>query len=244
MDKQYERLYHHLESSHWWFKSRRHLIMQLINSLDLSYKAKILDIGCSSGPLIKSLNQQGYQQVYGIDFSKNAISLCVKKRLKQVAVMDAASPAIKADQFDLIIASDILEHLQNDMAALKQWRRILKPNGVMIVIVPAFNFLWSSHDEVNHHFRRYTKHRLNQALNQNRLHLLRSSYSSFSSFLPAALLRLFQRKTHKKSSSFQLNDRLSIFNPLLTTIVKLENYGLNYINFPFGVSVFAIAKKE
>ena len=157
--------------------------------------------------------------------------------------MDATTPAFKNNQFDLIIASDILEHLQNDSLAIKQWYRILKPNGRMIIMVPAFNFLWSSHDLANHHFRRYTKDQLQAVLHQAGLKIERLSYASISTFFPAVIIRFIQRLQPPKTNNFQLRSSHSGFNDILTKIVNFENSVLKYINYPFGVSVFAIVKK-
>jgi len=122
--------------------------------------ARILDIGCGGGPLLLELIKKGLINIYGIDISTNAISKCKERGLDNVLVMDGNSPDFEKATFDIIIASDSLEHLENDVQALDNWNKILQTDGQLIVFVPAFNFLWSGHDAVNHHYRGYTSGKL------------------------------------------------------------------------------------
>jgi len=245
MDKSYESKYHLLEESNWWFVARRDIILKLIKKLDLKKNAKILEIGCSGGPLLKFLKQNGFLNIYGIDISASAIDLCRMRRIKNVAVMDGAKTQFKNGEFDLIIASDILEHINVDTSALSEWYRLLKPNGRLIIFVPAFNFLWSTHDETNYHYRRYSKSLLLKKLEKANFKINRSSYWNFCLFFPTAAMRILQRFSVKKKS--KTKDQLYKLTPLvnngLIILLKVENWFLKFLNFPIGVSIFAICKK-
>jgi len=245
MKRSYKLKYHKLEKNHWWFKARRDAIFRLIQQINLDNNAKILDIGCSGGPVMQFLKKKGYGEIYGIDISKNAVRLCQKNKIKNVSVMDGAKPSFSNEKFDLIIASDILEHIKNDSSALVEWKRILKPGGKLIVFVPAFNLLWSRHDELNHHCRRYEKSELVKLLKKVNLKIRRSSYSNFSIFIPIALVRLYQRYFLKQKGGE--DNQLSKINPqingVLTIVLKIENLLLKFIDFPVGVSVFVVGEK-
>ena len=148
----FEKRYHLVEEKHWWFVGRREIIIKLIKKIFLQRQnIKILEIGCSSGPLLKLLVSQGYSQVVGIDNSKEAIRLCKERGFKKVYLKDGAKPSFKSEQFDVVIASDVLEHIQDDKRAIKGWQRILKKGGFIICFVPALKYLWSKHDEDNKH---------------------------------------------------------------------------------------------
>jgi len=243
MDKSYENKYHSLEETHWWFESRRDVIFNLIRLENK--KSKILEIGCSGGPLLNFLKGKGFENVYGVDISKEAIGICKQKGLKNIFVMDGSNTKFKDQEFDIIIASDVLEHILDDQKAVKEWHRILKVDGKVIVFVPAFNFLQSSHDLINHHHRRYTKDQLIRIIKKSNFEITKSSYWNFVLFFPALFFRLFQN-FFKRDDSVN-KDHLFILNPLLNYILilllKFENIILNFLKYPFGVSVFVVGKK-
>jgi SAM-dependent methyltransferase len=243
VNRTYEAKYHLQEERNWWFEARRDLVIKLLQHTD--HNSKILEIGCSGGPFIRTLNAHGYRDVYGIDISKDAVDLCRTRGMRNIAVMDATRLGFKDGEFDAVIASDVLEHIQDEDLALSECNRILKPAGKLIVFVPAFEFLWSKHDEANHHYRRYSKFRLVRGLADANFEVSRSSYWNLFLFFPACLVRLLQRiqwrQNRKGDQLFELN---SLLNELLIRLLKAENAILSLINFPVGVSVFAIAGKR
>lgn len=240
MKENYELKYHRLEKEYWWCKSRRDILFRIIKNFDKN--SKILDAGCASGILISFLKEKGITNVYGIDNSKEAIKMC-KKTLKNVFLMDASKTRFKKESFDIIIASDILEHIENEEKTLSEWHRILKPDGTLILFVPAFNFLWSVHDKINNHQRRYNMMQLRESLDKNRFLIKRSSYWNFTLFIPTAIMKLFKKilNSEEKDDFIEINPAINNF---LFKLMKFENEILEKgINFPFGISLFAIAKK-
>lgn len=230
MNKTYERKYHMIEQNNWWFVSRRNFIMKLVKGI-VNKDSKILEVGCSTGKLLELLKKKGYKDVIGIDISKEA----VKKSKCNVLLMDATKTKFKDNQFDLIIASDVLEHMKDDLCTLYEWNRILKRNGYIIVFTPAFNFLWSKHDEMNHHYRRYTKYSLRNALLGSGYDIHRLSYWNTFLFLPVLLFRL------SKSRKLTVNRYI---DRLFCSIMNVESFLLGFMNLPIGVSVFAIGVKR
>jgi SAM-dependent methyltransferase len=245
MKSDFERKYHALEEKHWWFVGRREIILSLAGKYYPGReRTKILEIGCSGGPLLKSLLSQGYSYIYGIDNSREAIRLCKRRGLKNVFLMDGVKPNFNSEEFDLIIASDVLEHIQDDEKAVKEWKRILKRDGVIICFVPALKALWSKHDEANEHRRRYTKKDLENIFAKNDFKIIKSSYWNIILFLPTFFYRLLTRAFLEEYSSHQLKKSNYILNFLLSKLLRIENFFLNIgVSYPIGISVFVIAKK-
>jgi len=155
MDLSYEATYHQLEEKHWWFASRRDAMFDLIRALRLPTTAAILKIGCLGGPLLQLLRAAGYTDITGIDVSTAAIELAQARGVPAVTVIDGAALAFGSGRFDLVIASDVLEHIENEFQALQEWVRVLRPGGQLLVFVSANAYLWSRHEVVSHHFRHY-----------------------------------------------------------------------------------------
>ncbi|MBU0532196.1 class I SAM-dependent methyltransferase [Candidatus Micrarchaeota archaeon] len=240
MDKQYEKKHHALEKTHWWFIARCDIIKRLLKASNKNLK--ILDLGCGGGSLLLSLQKQGFSNIHGIDLSENAIKLCKSSGLPNVSLMNGEQMKFKDNSFDFIIVSDVLEHIKDDKAALSESFRILKSSGKIIVFVPAFDFLWSGHDDVNLHYRRYSAQTLNNKLESAGFQISRTSYWNFFLFIPAFLLKFLQK--FSKKTTDQLYESNPLVNFLLIKLLFFENFLLEYINFPFGVSVFSIAEKS
>jgi SAM-dependent methyltransferase len=243
MEKDFEKKYHDVETHHWWFKSRRNYLLELLK--DKPKDSKILDIGCSSGIFLKDLEMLGFnpENLYGIDISEKAIANCKANGIKNCFVMDAQNITLN-ETFDLIIASDCLEHLQDDGKALKNWKSLLKIGGKMYVFVPAFMSLWSYHDEVNMHYRRYTNAELKSKLTTENLEIEKSSYWNFFLFLPVYTFRKLTAILQKnKTGESDISIGNAFVNSVLLQLIIFENKLLKRIIFPFGVSTFCIAKR-
>lgn len=241
----YEQKYHVLEENHWWFKGRRDLILKLLkrNSKDSS----ILEVGCSGGALLQDLKRSGFIHNYGIDISKQAIALCLSKGLENVFQADACKLPFSSNFFDIIIASDILEHVEDDCAAVQEWTRVLKKNGVLLVFVPAFKWLWTEHDAVNNHYRRYSVKQLRDVVQVNGITISKINYWNTILFIPICIIRCFQKlffiNTLSKKKD-QLTKFSSGINWLLTNLLKFENYLLyKDLKLPWGVSIWVMGKK-
>jgi SAM-dependent methyltransferase len=247
MDATYEAKYHQLEDTHWWFRGRRHYLLQLFRQVPTS--ARVLEIGCSGGPLMLALQAKGYTQLTGIDISTEGIALARACGLTDVYVMDAAQPTLLNGGYDLIIASDVLEHIDDQAAALTAWHQLLAPGGQLWVFVPAFEHLWSPHDVANHHYRRYTKRSLTDRLTESGFTIRKSSYWNHALYFPVALLRSFRSKERKvtvgtPTPTDDLKPVAAPLNWILYSWLRLENALLGALNFPVGVSVFALARKK
>ena len=242
MDEIYESKYHLIEQKHWWCRSRRDIFLRFLKSTPRD--ARILEIGCAGGLLLQALRANGFSNLTGIDLSKKAIQQCKRNGIANAFVMDGAKTTFSTGSFDIVIASDILEHIPDDAAALREWQRILKPGGKLIVFVPAFPFLWSEHDVINHHQRRYQRQAFSRILRSAGFSIERLSAWNLSLFLPASLWRVSQRVLPRKRTRDQAYLLPAVANSLLTALLRVENMLLTKINLPVGVSLFAVARKR
>ena len=195
---------------------------------------------------MNDLKNSGYENACGIDFSAEAVEKC-KQRGLSAYQMDAHNLEFEPNSFDVLIASDSLEHLEHDEQALKNWISILKPGGRILVFVPAYMFLWSEHDAVNLHYRRYTKQNLREKMERAGFKVKRNGYWNFAIFFPTSIFRFLQGIKNKISPSKEAKDQLSGFggisNKVLSGWMSVENAVFKNASFPCGVSVFVEATK-
>lgn len=246
MDPEYENKRRGLEKNYWLFRARRELVVELIHQNGLETSSRILDIGCGGGYLAALLEDVGSNAVFGLDISERAVAFCRQRGMRNIFRGDGARLALADGVLDAVVAVDVLEHLTADAAALREWSRLLKEEGKLIITVPAFKFLWSGHDEVCHHFRRYSKAVLVNLLQEAGFVPQRVSFWNFSLFFPLCLIRIF-RKLFPGGHSGP-DDRLYILptpvNNILLGLLRLENRFLNWMDFPVGISLFVVARKS
>ena len=145
-----------VESFHWWFVVRRKLLKSLLSSLNVTKDCITLDIGCGTGANLKILGSTGFN-VIGIDRSIYALSLIQRNINFPLINGDLNGLPIRPESVGLIVAMDILEHLENDLNGISEFYQALKKGGLLILTVPAFGFLWGIQDIVTGHKRRYSK---------------------------------------------------------------------------------------
>jgi SAM-dependent methyltransferase len=247
MDPIYEQKYHELEAKHWWFRSRREKVLSM---LDVSADRRYLDIGCSTGSLMQMLAEAGAkpEEIYGVDISDPAIARARQRGLPHVYQMDAEQITLPRESFDQIVSSDCLEHLQNDEKALANWYELLKPGGRILIFVPAFMSLWSEHDVVNHHFRRYEPGELAAKMKAAGFEVEQTGYWNFFLFIPIWSFRMIKRLLRRWVFNTQppqedLTTPNPVVNRLLYGLLQWENQLMRLVRFPFGVSTFVKAKK-
>jgi SAM-dependent methyltransferase len=244
MDTAYEARYHALEATQWWCVARREIVSALLRGRDRG--SRILEIGCSSGLFLTELKREGFPNVVGCDVSGLAAREAKRRGEARVAAMDAAHLAIAAEQFDIVVASDVLEHLRDDGAALAEWHRVLHPSGVLVIFVPAFMSLWGEHDALNQHYRRYRRAQLADLLRRAGFTVVRDSYWNVALFFPAVAVRFLQRWL-PGAGSRQL-ERMEpiprLLNALLLNWLRLENLWLARFGLAPGMSAFAVARKR
>jgi SAM-dependent methyltransferase len=240
MDRDYELQTHRAEDRHWWYRGRRSVLERVIADLRLPTRARILDAGCGSGRNMIEFAHHG--AVTGVELSDTSVALARERDAGEVVAGSVLEMPFDADAFDLAASLDVIEHLDDDLAALRELRRVVKPGGSLLVTVPAYQWLWSGHDEVNHHFRRYTRRSLQRAGEQAGWQQARTTYFN-SLLLPAAImLRVLDRFNRKTTeSSLDLWVPPAPLNWLLERPLRLEATLIGRGGrIPAGLSLLAV----
>jgi SAM-dependent methyltransferase len=237
MDAEYAASYNRLDD-HWWRRGRREVAEGLVRQA-VAPGSRVLDIGCGSGGLLAALSDD--YDITGLDVDPDGVAMARDRGVRAFRA-DATATGLRDAAFDCAVASDVLEHIPDEAAALREWRRLLTPGGVLVVFVPAFQWLWSSHDDLNDHQRRYSRGRLVGALEGAGLAVERSSYWNLATSPVAVPAKLVDRLV--RSGEPQVRETAGPLNTVLYSALGAEN-GLvrRGSRIPFGTSVFAIARR-
>ncbi len=231
-----------VESFHWWFVVRRRLLQSLLSSINLPRNCVTVDIGCGVGSNLGTLRSVGLN-VIGLDRSIYALSLNRKKLKFPLINGDLNKLPVRPNSVGLIIAMDILEHLENDSNGILEFYQALRKEGILLLTVPAFKSLWGIQDVVTGHKRRYSRKEITNKLREVGFEILKSSYFNFFLFFPILIAR---RMIHLLGLKIESENEINfpLINFFLKVIFSLELYSLKYFSFPFGVSIFCIARKS
>lgn len=236
-----------VEKGHWWFVGRRQIIKSFLARLVRTLKAdvgkgkvRILDVGCGTGANLEMLSQFGDAE--GVDVSSEALSFCRARGLANVKQGEAERLPYEAESFELVTGLDVVEHLDDDLAGLKEMHRVLRPEGRALMFVPAFMFLWGVQDDISNHRRRYTMDELKSVVTKAGFAVERASYVNITFFAPILLGRLLMRATGFRPAS-ENNITIGFLNGVLGKIFGAESLALRHVNFPFGVSIICVARK-
>lgn len=229
-----------VERTHWWFVVRRYLLCSIVKEFSMPENAAILDVGTSTGTNLRMLKEMGFKNYQGIDISSEAISWCAKKGLGVVRQGSICAIPFPNESFDLILATDIIEHVDDDLQALKELRRVLRKTGNLIITVPAYPSLWGLQDEVAHHKRRYRHDELLSRMIAAGLLSHLSFHFNFLLFVPIWLARRIIRLFGiKLNSENQVNTPM--LNRFLTMVFTIDVKIARLLRPPFGVSILVIA---
>lgn len=252
MDHLYYKEYYDLERKHWWFVARENIIISQVKKLlkdKQSKEIKILNIGCSTGRSSEYLSQFG--NVFSIEYDKFCCEFAAQKTGLEIIHGSITELPFENNIFDLVCAFDVIEHVENDVLAVSEMKRVAKNNGLLFITVPAFMSLWSHHDVINHHYRRYKSNEVKKLFNSNNDGKeLFTSYFNFFLFPPIYLVRTlsnYLKLGEKRSGSGSDFETFNpgILNKLLYSIMNFENIFIkNNIKLPFGVSYLYTWKKK
>jgi SAM-dependent methyltransferase len=241
-----------VEETHWWFAGRRQIIRSFLERLcrdlqtlrvdqgGVNSPLNILDVGCGTGANLEMLSEFG--EAEGVDLSGEALSFCRARGLQNVKQGEVEALPYANGSFDLVTGLDVVEHLDDDLAGLKEMWRVLRPGGQVLVFVPAFMFLWGVQDDISHHRRRYTLDLLKRVMSQAGFEVTRASYVNISFFTPILIGRFLMRALRIRPES-ENNITIGFLNGVLGKLFGAESLALRYLNFPFGVSIICVARR-
>jgi len=238
----YEILYR-TEATHWWLAARRNIVLDSIRQhYPDRHDLYMLDAGCGTGLMLQELGPLGTAE--GVDISDEALQFCRMRGLDKVRNADVLDLPFDAGRFDFITALDVLEHLDDDTGALREFDRVLKPGGRAFIFVPAHRWLWSLQDEVSHHKRRYIGRTLREAVLSGGLEVERLTYVS-TFLLPVIFIGRQWLKVRLKFRTVNTENDLhpAWSNGILRKIFELEMPVLRRTNMPFGASILCVARK-
>lgn len=244
MERSYYEQYYHLERNHWWFVIRSRIIKELINKYNnQESRLRILNVGIATGATTFMLESFG--DVVSSEYDAETCAFVEKEIGLEVIQASVTDLPFESNSFDMVCAFDVIEHVEDDTRAILELERVLKPEGLMVITVPANMSLWSEHDLINHHFRRYEKKGLSMLLSGTKMKNLYLSYYNtllFPAIKIARWLNTFKTKEEKPKSDFDIHTPTWL-NNILGFIFSLEIPLLKKIKFPFGVSLILLARR-
>jgi len=231
-----------LQHRHWWFVGRRRVLTAVLDRLDLPAGVRILEAGCGMGGNLAMLSRFG--EVHG--FEPNAEARAFVSAQMTCDLRDGRLPdgiPFAPGGFDLVAALDVIEHLDDDRASLRALAAQLRPGGRLVVTVPAWQFLWSQHDESHHHRRRYGKRELLRLVNEAGLRAELVTYFNSLLFPVVVAVRLFNKLLGRGEGA---DDALppAVVNRLLTTLFAVERFVVGRLPMPAGVSLLVVAHRD
>ncbi len=240
------------EQDYWWHVGKRAIVYSLLERYlrpSHAIERRALDLGCGTGLNLDHLAR--YAVPTGTDFSEEALAFCRERGHTSLAKADAAELPFPSNYFDIITALDVIEHLDDDHAALMELKRVLRPGGLLIVSVPAYKALWTYWDDILGHRRRYTTGMMRGAMEEAGLRVRKVSYSNALILAPAVLVRLLKTVMQKQAqlrneSKDPETDFMPVpgwVNKVLIKYYRAEARLISRSRLPFGLSVVCVAQK-
>lgn len=238
--------YHNIfrqEQSHFYYVGIHQIILaQVEKNLQYRKKLTILDAGCGTGLFAKKLGKFG--KVLAIDINKIAVRLAKQRGVLATRASIVDLPFTN-ETFDLVVSIDVLYHkdVKSDQKAIKEIYRVLKPGGLLILKVPAFNWLRGKHDSLVHTRKRYTVDNVKKLLLSN-FDIKKLTYMATFLFFPAIVKRTLENFTGSNTLESDVKRPVKLLNKLLIFLFTIENFVLKFISLPFGLSVLCVATKK
>jgi SAM-dependent methyltransferase len=228
------------ETEHWWFRGRRNVLRSVLQRLAMPQLARVLEVGSGTGGNLDMLAELG--SVSGLEMDATALALSVKRTGGRFDLRAGRCPDdIPFDNrvFDLICFLDCLEHIPDDLGSLTRMRALLAPGGSVVVTVPAYQWLWSAHDEYLHHYRRYNRASLMECAKAAGYRVECITYFNTLLFPLAVAARMSDRLLRRNRSSGDAVPAKPL-NAALYRVFTTESQWLAYGTLPFGMSLLAV----
>lgn len=246
MEQDFYAEYYEIEGRHWWFAGRRAVLTTLLER-ELPRagdgERRILDVGCGTGAMLATLRRFGRAE--GVDAEPLAVAFCHRRGETDVAAFDGSTLPRPDASLDVVCAFDVLEHIADDGAMLREMRRVLRPGGLLALTVPGHPVLWGAQDEISHHERRYRRGELERVVREAGFQLRRLTPFNTLLFPPIAAIRLLRRVIPARG---ELKSDFTLTSPgridrLLARFFAAEAALLRRRDLPFGVSFALLARR-
>lgn len=254
---------HRVEQTHWWFRARRHIVWSLVwryvrcedrgtrsenNSLDshsslLTPRLRICELGCGTGGNLTSVADE--HDVIGVECSPQALAYARQKlgdRVRYGRLPDEVN--LPPQSFDVVLMTDVLEHIEDDAASARSALGLLKPGGIVVATVPAYQWLYSPRDAHHHHFRRYGKARFASLWKDSASQTLLLSHYNTLLFPPAAIVRMASKVAPTRGEKGDVSIPPRLLNNRLAQLMACEANLLGRLPLPFGLSLVAVVQKQ
>jgi len=236
-----------LEDDHWWYVGLRRLVLSFMDALRPGKEnVTVLDAGCGTGGMLAEC--RGYN-AFGLDISEEAMKFCAMRNLPNVSKGSVSAMPFHDNSFDMLISLDVLYHLGvlDDTRALNEFHRVINHNGILLLNLPAYNFLTSSHDKIIHTRHRYRLRELKAKVESAGFIIERITYRNTLLFPFAAVMRTAKRFLYSAGGvkASDLKPAPTFVNKIFKVLLDLENRLIvSGVNFPFGLSIFCVARKR
>ncbi|MCB9897150.1 MAG: class I SAM-dependent methyltransferase [Planctomycetes bacterium] len=234
-----------VEETHWWYRGRRALVRAALDRyLPAPRPLEMLDLASATGASIRFLSDYG--SVRGIDISEETIRLCGLRGIDRIVQGDALHLPFADGSFDAVLALDAFEHFEDDVAAMAEVHRVLRPGGLLVATVPAFMALWSPHDVAYHHYRRYRRPQLRERLESVGFRTERMSYSSMLLSPAVWMLRSVRRRRNEPATEATSDFAVPFPRPVEVLAAALTRFEIaveRVVDLPFGVSLYGVLRK-
>lgn len=238
---EYETMFLH-EDVHWWFVGTRRVIMTLARRAlrGCDRTPRVLDVGCGTGATLARLEGM---EAFGVEPEAAALAYCARRGLSRVVRGRAEELPFADGTFDLVMALDVIEHIEDDAAAARELVRVTRPGGAVLITVPAHPLLWSSHDAALHHVRRYRRPEFERVLTGAGLRIESLGWYNTTLFPVVAAVRLLQRVVGGRGSpKSDVSLPPAPVNAALTALLGAERHLVGRVPLPFGVSLIALCR--
>lgn len=242
--EEYERMYQ-LEDTYWWFQGRMHMILGILERYMRREPrpGRVLDVGCGTGLMLGKLK---HWNPIGLDFSPLSLEYCSQRGIRNLLRGDVTALPFKDNCLDLVLALDLIEHVERDDRMVDEVFRVLRPGGYFMATVPAHQWLWSDHDISLHHHRRYSHGNFRELLAGAGLRPVKYSYGISFTYPGVVAFRMAEKmlkRAKPDGPKAHLIHLPGFMNQSLIEVLKLEATLLRHMDLPFGVSLMALCRK-
>jgi SAM-dependent methyltransferase len=242
--REYEIMFH-AEEHHWWYRGMEAITRALLDRwVPAGMPLRILDAGCGTGGAMSGFLAR-YGEVTGVDIFPAALTYCHRRNAERIACASVLELPLDSDSFDLVTSFDVLYEraVADEGRALGEFFRVLLPGGRLLLRLPAYNWLRGQHDRQVHTNRRYTREMVKELLEKSNFAIEHITYANTILFPLALIKRLGERIFPPRQARSDLTLNTTAYNRAFTRILASEAFLASRVGLPFGLSVFAIARK-